>query len=268
MPNRRVLIIEDRLVQCAGIRSMLHELGEFEIDVREDVEGALRLLDERAASHEEMYFLILSDMELPERKGQKPDIWAGANLLHIISKNYSKTNLVLYTCVGELPSKGDFNQLMQAGASALWGPNNVSEKDFLDQLRQVVSGNMVINRAFKDLARLAADPGNRCPFDPVQYYCIRLIAENRGRKGAAEEWNRARACDPNAKEVTWNMIDELLGEIYIYLADEIEDFESLLPEQKNSCLSNWYWNAIPRYGAAVPVNYETPKQRRKKYPLN
>lgn len=262
MPEKYILIVDDEPLQRIGVRTMVKDLGDYKLDSCEDVREALKLLEERARSGEPMYSLVMCDLQLPLQKGLKADTWGGANLLYRIHTEFGHDiKLVLYSTKGNLPNIGDMQQLDQAGASALYVPPNAKEDEFRDALRVVMNGHRFVHRIFKPMGILAADPANRCPLDPVEYYCARLIAENNGKRGAAEVWSAE--CD---QEVTVNMVDDLLEGIYSVMSMEFEEFSSLKGEQKAQRLSTWYHNkAVAAYGAALPVKHESRKRREKKY---
>ncbi|HEY2979637.1 MAG TPA: response regulator [Anaerolineales bacterium] len=256
MTKKRALIVDDSVLQRKGVCEFVRKLGDFDIDECGYVESALQLLQT-----ESNYSLVMVDMYLPETEAQDKDLpWTGAYLLLKISKEFRfARNLVLYTSK-ESPNIGDMQQVLRAGASILWGPSGVSEEELLANLSQAAKGNQIIAAAFRSIGASAADPEKQCPFDPVQYYCIRLIAEHRGKRGAATKWSEETG------GISSYIVDDLLEEIYRVMELMFPDFKDLTKDNKSQRLAEWYHDqATKSYGAALPVPYETRAQRQKKY---
>lgn len=260
MSKKRVLVVDDEPFARSGVCAELRKVDDFDILECGNVESALQLLHTYTD-----FSLVLVDLRLPEtiqaEVEHKISPGAGAALLRRISNDFpfASRNLVLYTTKGAVPDVGDMQHVLRAGASALAASSGVPEEKLLNDLKAIANGEWIVHAPFKSTGIVAIDPENECPFDQVEYYCIRLIAENRGKKGAAQKWNEERGQEI---PVTEHIIDDLLEYIYARMAGEYDDFYELGKDAKQRRLSKWYHDeAVPRYGRAVPVDYVPMRKR-------
>ncbi|GER79105.1 MAG: hypothetical protein DPW21_00755 [Anaerolineae bacterium] len=262
MNKKRVLVVDDEPFARSGVCAELLKVDDFDIKECGNVEDALELLRKHTD-----FSLVLVDLRLPETRQAEAEHQvspgAGAALLRRISNDFpfASRNLVLYTTKGAIPDVGDMQHVLRAGASALAAFSGVSKEKVFNDLKAIVNGEWIVHAPFKNTGIVAIDPENECPFDQVEYYCIRLIAENRGKKGAAEKWNEERSQEI---PLTEHIIDDLLEDIYARMAEEYDDFYELGRDAKQRRLSKWYHDdAVPRYGRAVPVDYVSKNKRTK-----
>lgn len=248
MKMKQALIVDDEPLQCRGVRGILESLGYIVTDCN-NADTALDLLRKNSD-----YALIMVDKSIPERPGDKNDEHIGAYLVLRIAREFPFTGyLSLYTTLSE-PNIGDIRQVYQAGASALAAPSGSDEKTFANAVDMVATGHQILSPRFRHVGIQALEPDNQCPLDQVEYYCVRLIAEHRGKEGAAAKWG---------PPVTVHMIDDLLEDIYAVLSFEMEGFTDLPKEKKSVKLAEWYHDkAVKIYGVALPVAYESRKRRR------
>lgn len=251
MKMKQALIVDDEPLQCRGVRGVLETLGYMVTDCN-NAESALKLI-----RNSDDYSLVMVDKSIPEHQGDKNDESIGAYLVLRIAREFPFTGyLALYTALSE-PNVGDIRQVYQAGASALAAPSGSDERTFANAVEMVATGHQILSPRFRHFGIQALDPDNQCPLDQVEYYCVRLIAEHRGKEGASEKWG---------PPVTIHMIDDLLEDIYAVMSFEIEGFVNLPKEKKSVKLAEWYHDkAVKLYGVALPVAYESRKKRRGAY---
>jgi CheY-like chemotaxis protein len=249
MKMKQALIVDDEPLQRRGVRGVLETLGYMVADCN-NAEGAFDLLRKNGD-----YSLIMVDKSIPEHQGDKDSEHIGSYLVLRIAREFPFAGyLVLYTALSE-PNVGDIRQVYQAGASALAAPSGSDERTFANAVEMVATGHQVLSPRFRHFGIQALDPDNQCPLNQVEYYCVRLIAEHRGKEGAAEKWG---------PPVTVHMIDDLLEDIYAVMSFEIDGFTDLPKEKKSVNLAEWYHDkAVKLYGVAIPVPYEPRRKRRK-----
>lgn len=249
MEMKQALIVDDEPLQRRGVRGILETLG-YRVTDCSNAEAALDLLQKNGE-----YSLIMVDKSIPERAGDKDDEHIGAYLVLRVAREFPFAGyLVLYTALSE-PNVGDIRQVYQAGASALAAPSGSDERTFANAVEMVATGHQILSPRFRHFGMQALDPDSQCPLDQVEYYCVRLIAEHRGKEGAAAKWGPG---------VTVHMIDDLLDGIYAVMSFEVEGFDDLPREKKSVKLAEWYHDkAVKLYGVAIPVAYEPRRKRRK-----
>lgn len=252
MPAKYALIVEDVELKHEAEVLILENLG-YEATVCRDSETAIKIL----RNTEKDYSLVMVDKEILEKPEDKiPQEWVGASLIFTIAREFRfVSHLVLFTSLSD-PNVGDIQQVYKAGASALAAPPNTDKQTFIKALEMVTMGHQVLSPRFKVYGSQAMEPEAQCPLDAVEYYCARLIAEHRGKEGAAKKWGNG---------VSMNNIDDLLEDIYIVFLGFIPDFDKLSKDGKSFEIGKWYHDvAVKTYGAAFPIKYESKSVRRKK----
>jgi len=210
MPIKYALIVEDDELKHESEKLIIKELG-YEVSICRDAATAINIL-----KGEKDYSLVMVDKAILENPDDKiPAEWVGASLIFTIARDFRfVSHLVLFTSLSE-PNVGDIQQVYKAGASALAAPPSTDKQTFMKALEMVTLGHQVLSPRFKIFGSQAMDPESQCPLDAVEYYCVRLIAEHRGKEGAAKKWGNG---------VSVYNIDDLLDDIYIALSEKISNF--------------------------------------------